>query len=336
MRRLVLVCALLLSLLATAARAQQTAQEVYDKARQEGSLTIWSSLDIDLQHHLAAAFAVHYPGIKVTPFRIEPGPAVERAIAESRAGRPEVDALDMNVAYLQLLFDRNLVPSFPYTQVLGVPVDQVAFDSRAVIIGQYSMPITFNTSLVQASQITSWDDLLDPKWRGKILLERRGFELAVLANAWGDAKTTDYIHRLLQNQPIITKGAQGTAEALAGGQAAIALGAYAARMELLKQDGAPVDWARVGPIPAQLVVIVPMADAPHPNAARLWLGFWGTAEAQKIFYDDQRYGLVTGRNLSPRGEELRKDGIKVVLDSTNLAESRRQLDMVSRAIGSIQ
>jgi iron(III) transport system substrate-binding protein len=316
--------------------AADSAQSVYEKAKAEGKVVVWSSLEIGLQQKLAAKFAERYPGISLEPFRIQPGPSVERAVTEARAGRVSVDALDMNVAYLPLLLDRDLVEPYPYTKTFGTPASQVLFDDRAVVIGQYDQPIAYNTNLVKPGEIKSWDDLLDPKWRGKILLEGRGFPLAVLASKWGAEKTVDYIHKLLANKPIIMKGAQGTAEALAGGQGAIAIGTYAARIELYKKDGAPVDWARIGPIPAQLVVIVPMKGAPHPNAAHLWVSFWATPEAQKIFYEDQRYGLVKGDNLSPRGEEIQKAGLDVVLDSLDLEKGRQLLQLVGKTIGSMQ
>ena len=156
----------------------------------------------------------------------------------------------------------------------------------------------------------SWDDLLDPKWHGRLLLEARGFGLGILAAKWGEERISTYIKRLMDNRPIITKGAQTTAEALAGGQGAVAIGAYAARLILFKDAGAPVDWARVGPIPAQQVAVAPIKGSPHPNAAKLLAAYWAGAEAQKIFYDEQRYGMV-GHYLSPRGEELRQRGIEV-------------------------
>jgi iron(III) transport system substrate-binding protein len=313
----------------------QTADAIYQKAKAEGRVVVWSSLEIELQQKMAAKFNEKYPGIKIEPFRIQPGPSVERAITESRAGRAQVDALDLNVAYMPLLLDRDMVEPFAWS-TLGLAEDQVSFGNRAVIFGQYDIPITYNTSLVKPGDIKSWDDLLDPKWKGKILLEGRGFAFAVLASKWGDDKTKTFIKGLMANQPIVVKGAQAAAEGLAGAQGAISVGAYAARIGLYKKDGAPVDWARVGPVPAQLVVLVVPKSAPHINAARLWVAFWTTPDAQAIFYQNQGYGIVSGHNLSPRGEEMKKAGVEVVLDTPDIELGRRQLEMVGRAIGTIQ
>lgn len=166
-------------------------------------------------------------------------------------------------------------------------------------------------------------------------MEARGFGLGILASQWGAAKTLAYIKKLMDNQPIITKGATGTAEALAGGQGSIAIGAYASRITLFKESGAPVDWAHVSPIPAQQVAIVPIHGGPHPNAAKLLAAYWTSPEAQDIFYDDQRFGMV-GYYLSPRGEEYKKLGIKVVLETTDIKKDMHLLRMVGQAIGGIK
>jgi iron(III) transport system substrate-binding protein len=328
--------AALFMLAAGAARADDTPQSLYEQAKKEGKISIWSSLDVDLHQKLQKAFAKHYPGIEVEAFKIQPGPAVERAIAEARANRLTVDIMDTNSAYLPLLFDRDLVKSYPFDKVFGVSPDHLLFDKRAIMIAQYDLPITYNTQLVKPGEITSWEDLTQPKWKGKFLLEARGFGLAILAQTWGEQKTIDYVKRLVANKPIITKGALPTTDGLAGGQAAAAIGAYGARIELVKAQGAPVEWARVGPVPAQLVTVVAVNGAPHPAAAKLWAAFWATPEAQKIFYDEQRYGLLTGSTANPRGKELQKLGIPVVVETTKVEEGRRLLELVAKTIDGLK
>jgi iron(III) transport system substrate-binding protein len=336
-KRLVALLALasLLALGSTAVLADDTEQSLYAAAKTEGKVVIWTPLDMDLYKQIAAKFAERYPGVQIEPFRIQPGPAVERLVTEAKAGRISVDALDPNIAYFPLLIERGLVEPYPWDKVFGIPELRTLFDKRAVVLGHYDMPIAYNTSLVRPEQITSWDDVLDPKWRGKILLEARGSGLAILALKWGEEKTLAYVRKLMDNRPIITKGAQGTAEALAGGQGAIAIGAYAARLTLFKEAGAPVEWSRVGPIPSQLVAIAPIKGGPHPNAAKLLAAFWASADAQKIFYDSQRFGMV-GYYLSPRGEELRAKNIDVVLETTEIEKGRQWTEAVGRAIGGIK
>jgi len=229
--------------------AEDTPASLYEAAKKEGKISIWSSLETSLHQKQWEAFSKKYPGIQIEAFRIQPGPAIERAIAEARAGKQTVDIMDTNSGYLQLLFDRGMVKPYDWEKVFGIPRSSVLYESRVVQIGHYDLPIAYNTSLVKADELKSWDDLANPKWKGKLLLEARGFGLSILAQDWGIDKTVGYIKKLLDNKPIITKGASPTADGLAGGQGSVAVGALGARLSLFKQQGAPVDWARVGPMP---------------------------------------------------------------------------------------
>ena len=316
--------------------ALDTPASLYEAAKKEGKISIWSSLETSLHQKQWEAFSKTYPGIQIEAFRIQPGPAIERAIAEARAGKQTVDIMDTNSGYLQLLFDRGLVKPYDWEKVFGIPPSAVLYENRVIQIGHYDLPIAYNSSLVKADEIKSWDDLANPKWKGKLLLEARGFGLSILAQEWGVDKTVGYIKKLLDNQPIITKGASPTADGLAGGQGSVAIGALAARLSLFKQQGAPVDWARVGPMPAQVVTVFPVEGAPHPNAAKLWAAWWATPEAQKIFYDEQAYGLLSGPTANPRGKELEKLGVPIVFETADVEMGRRNLEMVAKAIDGLQ
>jgi iron(III) transport system substrate-binding protein len=326
-----------MAMLATsAANANEAAQKVYEAAKQEGKVVLWTALDVSLHKQVAAKFNEKYPGIAVEAFKIFPGPAIERLITETRSGKFSVDIIDPNIGFLPTLFERGLVEPFPYDEVFGIDPARLLFDRRGIVIGHYDIPVTYNTDLVAPSAITSIEDLTDPKYRGKLLLEAHAYGLAILGAKWGEERMLEFIGKLIANRPIIINSPTATAEALAGGQAAIAFGAYAARVSLFKDQGAPVDWARVGPIPAQQVVSVPIKGGPHPNAARLYAAFWATAEAQHIFYAEQRHGIIVGNDANPRGQEIRRRGIEVVLEPSDIERGRHLLEVAGRSLGGLK
>jgi iron(III) transport system substrate-binding protein len=330
--RLAALAALALAGLAAPARAQETVASIYEAAKKEGRLVVWSSRDVAVNEFVGKLFKARYPGVELELVKFLPAPAIERLVNERKAGLPGADIVDPNISFMPLLLDRDLALSYDWSGVFGVDAGDVLFDGRAVVIGHYDQPLSFNTNFAKPEDIKSWDVLFDPKWSGRVLVESFAYSFGMLASSWGEERTFAFLDKVLANHPIVTNSPTNTAEALAGGQGAIAVGAYASRIQTYKEQGAPVDWARIGPIPAQRVVNVAIKGGPHPNAAKLWTAFWTTPEAQKAFYEVQRYGKIAGPTLSPRGEEVKKLGLEVVLESTDVANGIKWLDRASRTI----
>ncbi len=325
------------SLAATCARAdEETAQSIYEGAKKEGKVVFWSSNDVIANQNSAARFAKKFPGIEVEPYKIEPGPAIERILGESSAGRLTCDLVDSPISYTQLLFDRGLAISYPWEKVFGVDRSSVLFDGRALYTYNLDVPIAYNTGLAKASDFKSWDDLLDPKWSGKILLEARGIVFPLLALAWGEDKTYAYLQKLLANRPIIIKGGTPTIEALAGGQGAVAVGTYGGRVLQYQKDGAPVEWARVGPIPAMIYVQMALKGAPHPDAAKLWNWWTTTPDHQEELYKHHYFGRLTGPNISPLGKMMQDAHLQVVIETTDSSEMQRLLVKAGAMIGGLK
>ncbi len=314
------------SLVPPLARAEdETVQSIYEAAKKEGKVVFWSSNDVAVSQASAKKFAQKFPGIEVEAYKIEPGPAIERIIGESSANRLTCDVVDSPISYTQLMFDRGLALQYPWDKVFGLDRETVLFGGRALYSYNLDTPIAYNTGLAKASDFKSWDDLLDPKWSGKILLEGRGIEFPLLALAWGEEKSFDYLKRLLANNPIIIKGGTPTIEALAGGQGAVALGTYGGRVLQYQKEGAPVEWARVGPIPAMIYVQMAVKGAPHPNASKLWTWWTVTKDHLDELYSHHFFGRLTGPTMSPLGKMMADASLKVVIESQDSAEMQRLL-----------
>ncbi len=113
-----------------AGRAQDTAQSLYEAARREGKVVVWTALDVSLHKKVAAKFNAKYPDIAVEAFKIFPGPAIERLITEAKGGKINVDIIDPNIAFLPLLFDRGFAEPYPYDKVFGIDPQRLLFDRR--------------------------------------------------------------------------------------------------------------------------------------------------------------------------------------------------------------
>ncbi len=322
----------------TLSRAQKAdaVQALYEGARKEGKVVYFTSNDVEVSRESAKAFAKKFPGVEVEAYKIEPGPAMERIIGESGAGRLSCDVTDGPVAYTQLLFDRGLALSYPWADVFGIDPGDVLFEGRALYAYNLDCPIAYNTNLVQPGEIKSWEELTAPKWSGKVLLEARGIVFPLLALAWGEDKAFDYLKRLVANKPLIIKGGTQTLESLAGGQGAVAVGGYGGRVEQFKDEGAPVEWARVSPVPAMIYTHMALKGAPHPNAALLWNAWSIGKEHLDALYARQRNGRLSGSKISPLGQKMKGAGLEIVYETGNAAEMQTLLVRAGAAIGGLK
>jgi iron(III) transport system substrate-binding protein len=319
----------------TGARAA-VPDDVIAAAKREGKLVYWGPEEIPLVRAMAARFNQTYPGIEITHFRIEPGPAAQRMVAESQAGQVNVDAFDLPLLYMTPILDRGLAEKFDWHGGFGTDPDYLLYDSRAVTNWNLTVPICINTDLVQPGEITSWDDLLKPKWRGKVLLEARGIGPAILMEKWGEERTVDWIGRLKDNKPVILVGGSPAAEALSSGRVAVAIGTYASKIALMKEAGAPVDFLTVGPIPAMIYVNAVATGCAHPNAARLWAAWMASAAGSKAVWECARFGHMQGPFMSPIGEAYRKAGAEIVLEVTDPVVNQHRLTAAAAAIGAMK
>ena len=147
-----------------------TPQELYEIAKTEGSVTVFSLSRRMVQ--VEAAFEAAYPGIDMISVDINSTRQIARIDAEQKAGVYAVDVLYLSEAPLVL---RDLVPS---GMVEGyVPprvVDQVPEEFRQGLVTHRlsTRALMYNEAAYpDGSPITNLWQLTTPEWRGKVLLE---------------------------------------------------------------------------------------------------------------------------------------------------------------------
>ena len=215
----------------------QSADPLYEAAKKEGKIVYWTANDIAPTKAVAAEFQKKYPGIAFEQFQIQQGPAIERMTVEARSGHVGADLFDSALSYLEPALSRDLIAKYDWAAE-GIDPKSVYYDNRCIDYYDVDQPISYNTNLVKAGEITGWDDLLQPKWRGKVIFEARGLGLAILSQAWGEVKVNAYIDALKANRPLIVEGNTPVVEALAGGQAALAIGLLRLRSSVTKEKQA--------------------------------------------------------------------------------------------------
>lgn len=314
--------------------------QLYSGARKEGVVVIWGPTDAVIYQRMQAVLDKQYPGIKIEHFESIPEPLVQRIIAESQAGKPAaVDIIQSgSLRALRPLIDRDMLAPFPgWEKDFGL--DAVYANQRFVGAYNLTLPIAYNTKMVSAQEAPkTWEDLADPKWKGrKIIIEARLVPFAMLGTEWGKGKATELTKKILGQQPLVVQGGTTVANALAGGQVQIAVGTYAYTIERLKKQGAAVDWVAASPLPVLTSAVGVLKTAPHPNAARFFAGWMGTAEGQKIRYATTGQANEVGKSaIGSVADRIRAQQPAIILETdktfATILEIQRELGKMLGAL----
>jgi iron(III) transport system substrate-binding protein len=271
-------------------------KSLYQQAKTEGQVDFWGPEDKDEIQALAAQFNKTYPGVKVVDFEIEAGDMVPKIVTGSRAGNPGLDAGEAGLGDTAALTARNLIATHDNWSSL-IPMAAGTQLQGGKLLAWYNIlhPIGYNTNLVSAADAPkTWNDLLDPKWRGKIIIEPRAKSFQYIGVTEGQAALVAFMRKLKAQHPIYVNGGSTVVQQLAAGVAPIAVGMYSYQVDQLQQQKhAPVAWTAPSPIGADQNVTFTVVGAKHPAAAQLWIN-WLSSNA----------GLAAQRTIDGKGSIL--------------------------------
>ena len=267
----------------------------YAKAKEEGKVLLYTSLAGSDTKPFKAAFEKANPGVQLDMYRASGTTLLQKILTESAAGRGIADAILTEVNALHVLKAKNLLTKFDSPE-------RNAFDERFKDREGYWTDIyptvhsiAYNTKIVSPQDIPEhYTGLLDAKWKGKLGLNRNNFMfLAAMIDFYGKEKGAEFVRKLAAQNPQVRSGGTLTATLVGAGELPIAFSINANNVDNVKEKGSPVDWVRLkDPYYAEPHPAAVMAQAVHPNAARLVVEFAISKEGQSLI---SKMGKVPGR-----------------------------------------
>ena len=176
--------------------------------------------------------------------------------------------------------------------------------------------VWYNSQLVRPEEIQSYNDLLNPKWTGKIgLLDPRlpGAGRGLWAFLWA-RMGADYLKKLAQGKLVLGKR-RTLADQLAKGKLAITLGptfftfqpftkaGLPAKPIPPLKEGMPVSTGNGGP--------VVIKNPPHPNATKVFINWLLSKEGQELY--SKALGQAT-RRLDVDTKWMTRIGVRAAKD----------------------
>jgi len=145
----------------------------------------------------------------------------------------------------------------------------------------------------------------------------------------GQERGLKYMRELAKQRPSPREGHELLAQLVAAGEGVFDVNIPVASVERMKERGAPIDWTALGDAPAVMVGIGIVAQAPHPNAAKVFLDFVLSREGQKLMQTPGR--LVARGDLANEQAAMLK-GLKIVPVNREMAEKLDEYAKQQRSI----
>ncbi|MQA13082.1 MAG: extracellular solute-binding protein [Pseudonocardiaceae bacterium] len=264
-------------------------EQLWAAAQEEGTLTLYTAVGEERANEVVDVFR-EQTGLEVELVRLPGGRLVERVLTEQGAGQLGADVIMQSD--LVLATQENEAGAFePYCPPgLETVEPQLKQEDCSFYAAQTPIyAIGTNTELIPAEQAPrTWQDLLDPRFKGKIGLAHIGAGGSTwardlfLRQKYG----IEYWEALAAQQPLITGGAAGVTQQMARGEVQLGM-VLPGNQSVTASQGAPLDLiVPADGIPSYAHWTGLASNAAHPNAAKVFLNWYlsmpgQTAVAQK-------------------------------------------------------
>lgn len=180
----------------------------------------------------------------------------------------------------------------------------------------------YNSRLVKPAEAPqSYDQLLEPKWKGKMSLEREDSHwLMALMEHWGEQKGKAFFQKLRTQDLKIRAGHTHLVQLISAGEDFLSPTIHSQGIASGQRRGAPVDWVNLEPVVGMNNVSALAKNSPHPNAAMLFLDFMLSKDGgQRVLREVNR--IPTHPEVLPNPSRLREGFDFIIVDPVKYNDS---------------
>jgi iron(III) transport system substrate-binding protein len=283
------------------ADAQEDWKKIVDAAKKEGKVVVGGPPTAVLRQKFKETFEKRF-GIELE-LASAPGPQnASRAQSEFKAGVKYFDVLHAGSGTLEPLMRENMLAPFMEFVILpevkdprqwwgghmwedNIKTNRFIYSFSA----DFSTPPFYNADLIKPGEISSYDDFLQPKWKGKI-----GFFEPRIPSAgqglWGflmKIKGKEFLQKLANQDLFISRDGKQLADSLAKGTLTVNLGQSQRFIEPYVKAGIPIK--PLHNIKEGLSgsngfgTVAVMKNAPNANAAKVYINWLLGKEGQDLY-----------------------------------------------------
>ncbi len=293
-------------------------------AKKEGRLLWYTALNINDATMLIKRFEQKYPFIKTEMLRLGGPELLTKILLEAQTGVFKADAIESVGATGHVLKKRGLLEKYVSPETSAYPASMKDPDGTWVSFFINTHVLVYNTNLVKKEEVPrKYEELINPKWKDKIALRDDDFDnFGMMLRVMGRERGLNFMRRLAAQGVALRSGATLAIQGIASGEIPMGMNLYGTRAEETKKKGAPVNWVPMEFVIATIEPLSVAARAPHPNAARLFVDFLLSKEAQMLMRDRNR--IPSRPDVPPEPPELTR-GLNLIPTDLSLAEESEQI-----------
>jgi iron(III) transport system substrate-binding protein len=264
--------------------------ELIAAAQKEGSVVFYSSYDVAVGEVFRKGFEAKYPGVAVQVERAGSERIFSRVAQEYESGIHAVDVIDSaDATHLMFWKRKGLLAAYVPEGIDRWPAGMRDPDGFYAADRASLTVIGYNTKQVRPEDAPkSYADLLDPKWKGKIVKAHPAYSGNIMTTTFALSRLLGWgFYEKLGTQRVLqVQSSTEPPKKVALGERPVMIDGNEYNLFLLKKQGAPIEvvYAEEGTTLCPGMAGV-MKDAPHPNAARLFASYLFSLEAQQLEYD---------------------------------------------------
>ena len=314
--------------MASAPPPEPVTQALIDAAKKEGQVVYYTSTDLPVAEKVAKAFEAKYPGIAVRTERTGAERVFQRIGQEYSSNIHAVDVVNSSDAAHFIVWKRDgiLLPYVP-EDVAKYPAEHRDVDGQFASFRVWLSIIAYNTNMVKAEEAPkSFADLLDPKWKGKIVKAHPGYSGTIMTATYQMQRDLGwgFFEQLAKQNIMQVQSSADPPKKLDLGERAVMADGNEYNIFELREKGRPVEpvYATEG----SPLIVGPngiFKSSPNPNAAKLFQAFCLSREAQQLIIDVGGLRSVHPDTKDKEGRKPLKD-IKTMKDDAAAVEQQSE------------
>jgi iron(III) transport system substrate-binding protein len=277
--------------LSAAPPASAITPALIEAAKKEGKVVWYTSVDLPLAEKVAKAFEAKFPGIAVRVERTGAERVFQRIGQEYASNIHAVDVANSSDAAHFIVWKKgNLLEAYvPEDVAKFYPAEHKDADGQFASFRVWLCIIAYNTNLVKKEEAPkSYADLLDPKWKGKIVKAHPGYSGTIMTATYQMQRDLGwgFFEKLAAQNIMQVQSSADPPKRLALGERAVMADGNEYNIFQIKEKDGPVEpvYATEG----SPLIVGPTGmfkTAPNPNAARLFCNYSFTPECQQLIID---------------------------------------------------